>query len=386
MINKVSKRPLKNSPIEDLEKKSDLREFAQEVLNELNYRNTNRAKRLKNKLILRNSFEMKMENTYQRESFESLVADIDNVFFSEKEFSKFRLKPRTLNALEGAGFKVIGDLAQMSSIELLRLPNLGQTSLDEVIDLLSSIQNCKTEDELNSILGERLDKKFETYVSQYNQGLTLEEIGISHNITREAIRQKLAKAKRNGYEIVSKSENSKIRNKKRLKKRLTKNLQLYKAKIISLYLLKEADSYICDAIGLPSSEYLELKNHLIEEGVIAKRIGPKITRRKLEWYNEKERFDLIISMREESATLGEISKAAGVSKAAIAANIKSMQARGIRVPGSRVRTDVDLETRYYRTSLIKAETEKGTHIDEIAAILGMSREGVYRHLRLYMDE
>ena len=61
-----------------------------------------------------------------------------------------------------------------------------------------------------------------------------------------------------------------------------------------------------------------------------------------------------------------------------------MSPRGIYVPGGSTREyNVDYEQRYYRSKVIKEEMSKGTSMDNIASILGMSRHGVYRHIRLY---
>ena len=50
IIKTSKKRPFKNLHIEDLEKKSNLKEFEEEILNELEYRNSVRSIRLKTKL------------------------------------------------------------------------------------------------------------------------------------------------------------------------------------------------------------------------------------------------------------------------------------------------------------------------------------------------
>tara|TARA_Y100001970_G_scaffold199483_1_gene242642 strand:- start:1058 stop:2701 length:1644 start_codon:yes stop_codon:yes gene_type:complete len=386
IIKTSKKRPFKNLHIEDLEKKSDSKEFEVEVLNELNYRNTVRSKRLKTKLKLRNSLlENDLEKDIQKDSFQELSLSIKNQFFADKELSKFPLKTRTLNALQHAGLEVIGDLSQWSSSRLLQLPNFGKLCLDELRKLLQSLQNCQTEEELKSILNKRLDKKFEVYVSKYNQGLTLSEIGQHLNITREAVRQNLVKAKRNGYEIVSTKENSTIRSEKKIKSRLKENLLHYKDEIMDLYKQREPDTSIAKTTGLKPDEVKEILEFLIKEDHISEVLVRK-KRRRVGDYDETERFNLIISMRDEGATIRQVAKAAGVSPAAISANIALMKSRGIRVPGSVIRQDLDLETRYYRNSVIKREKERGTSLEDIATMLGISREILYRHIRLFMDE
>ena len=61
-------------------------------------------------------------------------------------------------------------------------------------------------------LNKRLDKTLETFVSQYNQGLTLAEIGQNFSITRQH-RSKIAQARRRLS--CSKLENGKIRSEKK---------------------------------------------------------------------------------------------------------------------------------------------------------------------------
>ncbi len=387
IIKTSKKRPFKNLHIEDLEKKSNLKEFEEEILNELEYRNSVRSIRLKTKLKLRNSLlENDLEKHIQKDSIKELSLSIKNLFFSDKELTEFRLKARTLNALQQAGLVVIGDLSQWSSSRLLQLPNFGKGSLEELKELLLSIKSCKTEHDLQSELNKRLDKTLETFVSQYNQGLTLAEIGQNFSITRQAVDQKIAQARKKGYLVISKLENGKIRSEKRKKIRL-ENLLNYKEEFIDLYQKNESDNFIAEAIGLKNNEIREIKNFLLEEGHIQKRVTPKKSRRRLDGYDENERFDLIISMRKKGSTIKDIANASGVSPHAISADIAKMRSRGIYVPGGSTREyNVDYEQRYYRSKVIKEEMSKGTSMDNIASILGMSRHGVYRHIRLFIDQ
>ena len=82
---------------------------------------------------------------------------------------------------------------------------------------LAFYQSCKTEHDLQSELNKRLDKTLETFVSQYNQGLTLAEIGQNFSITRQAVDQKIAQARKKGYLVISKLENGKYVQKKKKK-------------------------------------------------------------------------------------------------------------------------------------------------------------------------
>ena len=295
----MTKRPLKNSHIQDLEEMSSDSSKIYLILEELIYRKSHRAKRLKSKLLLKESFD------------EGKISYFDK---ADKEYKS----------------------------------------------------------------------KIELYAEKYNEGLTYEEVGRHFGVTRQNVEQKIKKARQRGLFVLSKEENKILRKRRLESVNLKRNLNLYKEKVERFYKQRESISYIQRELGIPRSQVTQLIDHLKEIGVLDE-LFIKRNQNEKSLKEQEERFELIIQMRREGCSLDEIAKVAGVSKAAISGNISLMRAKGVNVPGFITRSDVDFETRQYRSSVIKKELKKGTAKSDIARILGMTSHGLYRHIRLYMN-
>ena len=60
----------------------------------------------------------------------------DGIALDEVVLEELHLPTRTVNALRKAGIKTLGDLADRSEDDLLRIRNLGEKSIREIIALL----------------------------------------------------------------------------------------------------------------------------------------------------------------------------------------------------------------------------------------------------------
>lgn len=59
--------------------------------------------------------------------------------FHERLISELELGVRTLNCLDTSGCRTVGDLTKLSEADLLRVPNFGRKSLNEIKEVLSSM-------------------------------------------------------------------------------------------------------------------------------------------------------------------------------------------------------------------------------------------------------
>lgn len=134
--------------------------------------------------------------------------------------SDFEFSVRTANVFATQNYQKIGDLISLSEIELLRLPNFGRRSLNEVIEFLgeyglklSTDKDAYIDYHRKKIESEEYEvpktiiQNFRQAIAGFNEretdvillraeNLTLEEIGQRYRVTRERIRQIEAKALR----------------------------------------------------------------------------------------------------------------------------------------------------------------------------------------------
>ena len=143
----------------------------------------------------------------------------ENIEILIKPLESFDLSVRTLNCLKNENINNIGDLIQLSEQFLLKSQNFGVKSLNELRELLSyynlnfnthienwpienldekikiyknrEIENLEVDTE--SLLGEikniLSEREYQILKERFWKNKTLNEIGISLNVTRERIRQ-----------------------------------------------------------------------------------------------------------------------------------------------------------------------------------------------------
>ena len=128
-------------------------------------------------------------------SLESLV-DLDSV-----TIESLLLSQRCLNALKVNNIHSVGKLVTLDELDLVKLPNLGRKSLEEItkalLDLKVKLTKFKTNDTLNTNIAEALDKLFdginkersEVLKKRLFQNYTLEQCAELLGITRERVRQ-----------------------------------------------------------------------------------------------------------------------------------------------------------------------------------------------------
>lgn len=138
----------------------------------------------------------------------------------ELPLSGFEFSVRTTNLFAAQSYQKIGDLISLSEIDLLKLPNFGRRSLNEVIEFLDGYglklstdtdayinYHRKNNDPVEHEIPETMIKNFMQAIASFDkreadiillraENHTLEEIGQRYAVTRERIRQIEAKALR----------------------------------------------------------------------------------------------------------------------------------------------------------------------------------------------
>lgn len=142
--------------------------------------------------------------------------ELDEVL--ELPLSSFEFSVRSSNVFAKQNYQKIGDLISLSEIDFLKLPNFGRRSLNEIIKFLDgyglklgtnkdayiNYQNKKSNYEDHEI-PENMIKNFRQAIASFKEretkiillrceNLTLEEISLRYDVTRERIRQIEAKA------------------------------------------------------------------------------------------------------------------------------------------------------------------------------------------------
>ncbi len=213
-----------------------------------------------------------------------------------------------------------------------------------------------------------------------NDAETLEAIGKRYSITRERVRQIIAKADRLGLEVCSHQERKSIKNKIHLKNLLDN----HKEKLIENF-PKKSLFELSKLLKISQNDLNTLKDYLIKNGELKVPI-----KRNLERYNElpnyrKIRRQSILDLKEKGKTIKLIANENACSTATIANEIKKMQSEGIFVPNTQKSggglSDIEIS---YRRKLIIDERRKGTPISKIAKELGIDTGQVYRFIRFYL--
>lgn len=173
------------------------------------------------KLKRENEYLKKKLEEYKNIETENPIEDFlnENIEILIKPLESFNLSVRTLNCLKNENVENIGDLIQLSEQFLLKSRNFGAKSLNELLELLN-YYNLNFDTHIENWPPENLDEKIKIYKNREIENLevdtesllgeiknilsqreyqiikerfwknrTLNEIGISLNVTRERIRQ-----------------------------------------------------------------------------------------------------------------------------------------------------------------------------------------------------
>lgn len=256
-----------------------------------------------------------------------------------------------LSGYRRAGFEVYS--SSKLSIDpnisnILEMWNSGQHSYESIAlnldventTVRAKVARLKSLGLVTFIPRKKLSKKEKIIKELWNScGHTYATIGAEMNVSRERIRQILAKLKRQGEVIVSTAKASAGRTSMLKSTRLASLSESDKKNIIQLY-----------HDGLSFTEIVQKLRHIDKPTIdLFIDLGKKsnILSHKLRVYGEirnnrenisaetKKREEIIISMRSENSSLEEISIALGISKINVTRLVKNMKLRGIYIPNSR---------------------------------------------------
>ncbi len=390
IIKTSKKRPFKNLHVEELEKKSDSKEFEVEILNELNYRNTVRSNRLKSKLKLRKSFLKGLEE--KEEPIDNLKIDQESL---DLKISELALSPRTFNALSSENINTVSELIQYSEYRLLRIPNLGKKSLNEIKEVLETLSKGNSMLEVISPAQRKfLDKgRNKEVLDQWNNTTkSYAEIAKPYNLSRELIRQDIEKARRLNIPVLSVKEKRQLRNSKKEKedkRLLLEDIKNFKTKIIDLY-RKGSNIEISKKLNISEVRVANVIKYLVSSGELDKKLSN--SKKYLGTYEApfeiKIRREQILVLKGRRYTTDQIAEELGVSRVTVTNDVRALKAGGIEVPFSRVsgnsltQEEIDL-----RTSFIREKVNQGWTLDRIATNLGLrNHSSVLRHINLYMSD
>ena len=361
----------------------NLRGFGEATIAELE----NLIETLKNET----DFNVKASNELKSQ-FSKKVSFLKSYLLKDLNFSL-----RTKNCLEKENINSLYDLVNCSLNDLKKIKDFGATCADEIVQFLNK-NNLSLGYDLDAIESKALSdlrifdfpqeildldiirepkiilsQREEKIINLWNEEmLTLEEIGKRLDVTRERIRQILAKLQNKGYEVISKRE----RSERRKKNKKDKALKLSK-KFIELY-KKHPTTKIASKLNLDlrTAKYLEKK--LLMEG----KLYVPFTK------NKTETDVLIVKRREEilnykSANMStqEISEILGVSTATIYNDILHLRKQGINVPNSKEKLGLSEEKIQFRLNFIESKLQAGWNKSEIAKALGMDYSSLHHFVK-----
>ncbi len=219
-------------------------------------------------------------------------------------------------------------------------------------------------------------------------GLTLEEIGQYYDVSRERIRQILAKIKKKGFDMprtagIVQRKKSDLKNKQITDGQIKTNSNNF----IKEYKKNLSDKETAKNLNLSLKNFKFIAELFIQEGRMNRRL--KIF--DAEQYAEmKKEWDEIAKMRKAGYLNHKIASILDTSSQMISIKLERMKSNGyiIRPNGNMIdrdySDDYDEETIAYRTKVIKELNNKGLAKSQIAKKLGLGNRDIYRHIGLYM--
>ena len=479
--NQPSERLLKSLRIEGLEElfKSNVESW-EDILFELNYRNSDRSKRLATNIKLKRSFNKNILNKNRIQEY----FYIDDESLLELDVVALDFKVRTLNCLVNEGVQTVGDICKYSEKDLLDIPNFGSGCLREIENKFESLINkgssgfidlnkknpwklnkeldlalpitklyfsARTLNCLNSVnietvkdlvdfgksrllktpnFGKKTLMEVEQRLSEISLGSerielsgtqeriltprskfinnkrnsqilfewntrssTLEDIGKKYDITREAVRQILGKAKKLDLEVLDNSSKSEMRSEEKSEERIRKvkrYLEEHKDEFFKTYKKTKNLKEISDLLSIQYKEVKEIEDYLIEIKEIERPLSRSDKFHGTYQPSEaiKQRRDEVLILKGKKKTIKEIADILGVSKPTVCNDVRYLKGMGIEVPftqesGRRLsEEEIDL-----RSNFIRVKSELGWTYERIAINLGLKgHEAISRHIVLYMKK
>ena len=217
------------------------------------------------------------------------------------------------------------------------------------------------------------NKRNREILADWNEkNYTLNDLGQMHSITRERVRQILAKAKRLGLHVASRDEKSKMRKTSKLNSVLDK----YKEDFIKLYSSKSPFE-ISKLLDLTQKQASVMEKLLIKSGEIKRPLRRKSKETDPEIIKRRE---MILQYKAENRTIKEIAILTGFSVPTVMNDIFHIKKQGIFVPNARDSggslSEEELE---FRKGFIEEKIQEGWTKEQIAKGLGLSDGAAVSH-------
>jgi transposase len=371
-----------------------------QVISELLYRKTNIAKKLFKELTNKESI---------KEDFEEIIISINDENLTKDEIlAKFNLLPSELSDIQRKAKKL--------GVEIQRLPRVSQSLSEKEKKILEAINEKNlTKDEilakfnlsLADLYGfQRKAKKLGFEIKRLNRisqslsekekkilelrkvGQTLEEIAAPFDVTRERIRQILARIKKKGFDVpktagIVKKTSAAKKNKQIIEDQIKSNSDHF----IKEYRKNLSDKDTAKNLELSLKNFRTVVEIFIKEGRMNRRL--KIFDEK-QYIKMKKEWDEIAAMRKAGYSNQKIASILDTSIQMISIKIERMKTNGYHIsPYGKMAdrdysTDHDEETLAYRTKVITELNNQGLSKSQIAKKLGISSRDLYRHIGLYM--
>jgi RNA polymerase sigma factor (sigma-70 family) len=367
----------------------NLRGFGEATIAELE----NLIETLKNET----DFNVKASNELKSQ-FSKKVSFLKSYLLKDLNFSL-----RTKNCLEKENINSLYDLVNCSLNDLKKIKDFGANCADEIVQFLNK-NNLSLGYDLDAIESKALsdlrifdfpqeilnleiilkpeipplsEREKEILNLRNEKMLTLEEIGKKIGVTRERIRQILAKLQRKGFEISDHSQ----RKEKKLEKRRKEIMKLSKT-FIELYENKNLQrSLISKKLKISITEINWLEKKLIDQNKINKRLVDGKRARKI-LPEIQNRRNMILKFKAKKMTIDEISLQLGVSKPTVMNDIRKMKLSGIDVPYTRKSGgSLSEEEIEFRKDFIQDKINEGWSKKQISDALGFD---VHQFIRRHM--
>lgn len=231
-----------------------------------------------------------------------------------------------------------------------------------------------------------ISKRNQKILDMWNSGEhTYESIGDEFFISRERIRQILAKEKKKGFKILSTSDAAKDRTKHKLMKIIkTINPEDFASKYHNGASVEEITDYFDISIKI----FYQMIEELTEKNVISHR-SKVLNEIKYDVENiseiQKYREKIILAMRAKNEPYRAISEELQISKPRLSQTIKSMKDRGIDVPNSRNSgMFLSREETLLRVNNIDKCLDDGMNMRQISIVLGIAEQTVKKLIYRYL--
>lgn len=254
------------------------------------------------------------------------------------------------------------------------------------LDKITSLKQIKLKKK--QLKAKTLTEKEKMILNFRNSGLTLEEIGRHYDVSRERIRQILAKIKKKGFDIprtaaIVKKNITDLKDKQITDEYIKSNSK----KFIKEYKKNLSDKDTAKNLKLNLRNFKSIAETFIREGRMDRRL--KIFNAK-KYMEMKKEWDEIAAMRKAGYSNQKIASILDTSIQMISIKIERMKSNGYQIDPYGLMKDRDYsmeqdqETIAYRSQTIRRLNNQGLSKSHIADVLYMDYRSLCRHIDLYM--